>query len=341
METPFAPTDGRRGVGGDGIHPALPWSWFAAPCPRPQLTARSPVPPPFRSCLRAQCYVTVYDTPVLRVDGVPFPAGSTTDNDGATRECVTFIVLLPPKTILHAATLTSPAAEIDSDVQDWNRHPAPEDEHPLALAFPLGGDGPWLCTQGEGGELTHFFSGNLHAVDFRCDVGTPLLAVGPGTVVEVSDENTLTGIAVSNLFKWNSVMIQIDAAEGDAAARVAESEREGASEVGGGGKVWGGPLYVEYVHIKAGSACVKIGDRVTAGQKICESGSVGFSPEPHLHFTAFRSREPTAPTTRVRFRVDAPAGGDGEGRGGGGGGAYVPQAGKWYDAGGEKPAPGS
>jgi murein DD-endopeptidase MepM/ murein hydrolase activator NlpD len=35
---------------------------------------------------------------------------------------------------------------------------------------------------------------------------------------------------------------------------------------------------------------VKVGDRVKRGDKLCESGGVGFSPEPHLHFTAFRSK---------------------------------------------------
>ena len=75
---------------------------------------------------------------------------------------------------------------MDSDVQAWRRHPMPHDEHSAVVGFPVGGAGPFLCTQGEGGALTHFFSGNLHAVDFRCAVGTPLLAVRAGTVVEVA-----------------------------------------------------------------------------------------------------------------------------------------------------------
>ena len=350
--------------------------------------------------------MSVYDNPVLDGEGNPFTPGISTDNDGNTRACVTFILLLPPKTILHAAVLTVPTSDIDSDVQDWNKHPAPQDEHPLVVSFPVGGTGPYLCTQGEGGSLTHFFSGNLHAVDFRCEVGTPLLAVGSGTVVEISQENTLTGVAVSNLFKWNSVMIQLDTDDDAASASVSSPPEDdgggggggdvldgndgggaagtsgvstggegggGASGGGGGGvgggggggggggdgssSVWGGDLYVEYVHIKAGSCCVRVGDRVTAGQKICESGSVGFSPEPHLHFTAFRSREPTAPTTRVRFRggggggpvAAGEAGEEGRGGGGGGGGgggegggsvaAYVPLAGRYYNVDGEQPAP--
>jgi hypothetical protein len=225
------------------------------------------------------------------------------------------------------------------------------------------------------------------------------VAVGAGVVVEISQENTLTGVAVSNLFKWNSVMLQLDDGDASAAASASVSsspddagadvdaatagagegnggsaavrgdvggrggggggegggeggnrgeggngrEQVGGKVGGGSSSVWGGALFVEYVHIKAGSCCVAVGERVSAGQKICESGSVGFSPEPHLHFTAFRSREPTAPTTRVRFRGGGGEGG-GEGGGGGGGGgaagaAYIPVAGQYYNVRGEQPAP--
>lgn len=129
-----------------------------------------------------------------------------------------------------------------------------------------------------------------------------MLAAGDGIVVEVQQENTLTGIAVSNLFKWNSVMIQLDEHTAEA----------------GGAEGRGGPLFVEYVHIEAGSCCVRPGDRVAAGQQICRSGSVGFSPEPHLHFTAFRSKDPSAPTVRVRLKGE--------------GGGYIPVAGSWYNS---------
>jgi septal ring factor EnvC (AmiA/AmiB activator) len=123
-------------------------------------------------------------------------------------------------------------------------------------------------------------------------------------------------------------------------------------------------LYVEYVHVAARSACVAVGERVRRGQKICKSGSVGFSPEPHLHFTAFRSRDPAAPTVRVRFaaeprrRIDtknqltaqsasegaadaasaksANASSDASSDDGA---TFSPVAGRWYDAAGEAPAP--
>lgn len=293
-------------------------------------------------------YVTVYDHPVLRADGTPHAPGRTVNADGVERECVTFIMTLPPRTIMHAARLADVTAEIDSDVQDWSTHPAPEDEHPLALGFPLGsrpgGDSEnaarqdaYLCTQGENGGLTHFFSGNLHAVDFRCPVGCEVLAVADAEVVEVRDKETVTGIATANLFRWNSVMLKVK-------TRDADDEKPN-----------GGDLYVEYVHVAARSACVAVGERVRRGQKICASGSVGFSPEPHLHFTAFRSRDPAAPTVRVRFAAEprrrrresegtadaasaksANASSDASSEDGA---TFSPVAGRWYDAAGEAPAP--
>jgi hypothetical protein len=297
-------------------------------------------------------YVTVYDHPVLRADGTPHAPGRTVNADGVERECVTFIMTLPPRTIMHAARLADVTAEIDSDVQDWSTHPAPEDEHPLALGFPLGsrpgGDSEndsenaaYLCTQGENGGLTHFFSGNLHAVDFRCPVGCEVLAVADAEVVEVRDEETVTGIATANLFRWNSVMLKVETRDD------ADDEKPNGPN--------GGDLYVEYVHVAARSACVAVGERVRRGQKICASGSVGFSPEPHLHFTAFRSRDPAAPTVRVRFAAEprrrrresegtadaasaksANASSDASSEDGA---TFLPVAGRWYDAAGEAPAP--
>lgn len=250
-------------------------------------------------------YITIFETRVLGAKGQELVQGVSTDNNGRTSKCVTLIVLCPPNIFAHLCILDIPSSEditktrIESDVQEWDKHPKPNDEHPEPLLLPLQG-GPFLCTQGENGELTHFFSGNLHAIDFRCPVGTPLVAVGDGVVVDAKDSNTLTGISVSNLFEWNSILLLIDTNIPD--------------------KRDGGELYVEYVHIQ--KALVKKGERVTKGQTIGLSGSVGFSPEPHLHFSAFRTSEPTAPTVRVRFQ--APETGSDSFQ------LVLPEAGKWY-----------
>ena len=144
--------------------------------------------------------------------------------------------------------------------------------------------------------MTHFFAGNLHAIDWACPVGTPLVAVGDGIVVESRDSNTLlSGIATTNLFEWNSIVLQLmDASSIDK-----------------------DPLFVEYVHIQ--SSKVQPGEHVVRGQVIGTSGSVGFSPEPHLHFCAYRSADTTAPTVQVEFATT-------DGR------RFLPVAGEWYDA---------
>ena len=309
---------------------------------------------------RRVCYVTVYDVPVMGKHGRALPPGNSIDNDGNRRECTTFIVLCPPTTFVHLGQLrlgrgqSLADVELDSDVRDYQEHPHPDDTHTRRIGFPLlckgaddgvdSSDGAcsdvalseYLCSQGEGGHLTHYMTGNYHAIDFRCPVGTPCVAVCDGTVVECQDGNTLTGVAVGNLFKWNSISIRAD--ENDGGDEVNNGSQEATSDhattndgtnpaING---EQGGPLYLEYVHIQAGSICVKPGDRVKKGQIICRSGGVGFSPEPHLHFSAFRSDDPTAPTVRVWF----------EGRGDDGGcdGAgeeksplFIPQAGSLYN----------
>mmetsp|Transcript_21674 Transcript_21674/g.51393 ORF Transcript_21674/g.51393 Transcript_21674/m.51393 type:complete len:460 (+) Transcript_21674:199-1578(+) len=319
-------------------------------------------------------YVTVFETAVVGGNGRELILGSTTDNDGKTWSCVTFIVLCPPRVFCHLCYLDIPPGtdlsdvRIESDVSEWRRHPDPSDEHPFRIGFPLdcgtgsgsgsrsgSGNGTaittktktktssFLCTQGEDGELTHFFSGNLHAIDFRCPVGTPLLAVGDGTVLEANDGNTLTGISVTNLFRWNSILIQLETveaggdgdADGDADGNGQRNDNDNGNNNNSNGNSNdndaggnGGPLFVEYVHISR--SLVRAGDKVTRGQVIGYSGSVGFSPEPHLHFSAFRSSDADAPTVRVLFESSSESycsGSDPDT-------AFLPRAGEWYNASG-------
>ncbi|KAG7369662.1 peptidase [Nitzschia inconspicua] len=263
-------------------------------------------------------YVTVYDIEVVGADGISLTPGSTTDNQGTSSSCITFIVLVPPCVFVHLCYLVIPAEvdditslRIESDVSPWQQHPNPNDEHTLRIGFPLGkvpasadivkaspsssALPSYLCTQGEGGELTHFFSGNLHAIDFQCPVGTELLAVADGIVIDVKYDNTLTGIAVTNLYEWNSIILQIckQKDRNDSLPASDDSHVDNILEHSDG------PLFVEYVHIQ--TSLVQKGDTVKKGQIIGYSGSVGFSPEPHLHFSAFRSSDPKAPTVRVLF----------------------------------------
>ena len=67
------------------------------------------------------------------------------------------------------------------------------------------------------------------------------------------------------------------------------------------------------------------GDRVSAGQPLCESGDAGFCPTPHLHLQLQEGEEDSAPT--VLFALL-----DHEGN------PYFPVAGKWYGSRGEMDA---
>jgi hypothetical protein len=88
-----------------------------------------------------------------------------------------------------------------------------------------------------------------------------------------------------------------------------------------------GAVFVEYVHVRAGSCRVAAGDRVAAGQTLCESGDVGFCPSPHLHLQVHRSSAPKAPTVPFSLVCRCAAGPK---AGAGTLGAHVPQAGLWY-----------
>jgi murein DD-endopeptidase MepM/ murein hydrolase activator NlpD len=172
----------------------------------------------------------------------------------------------------------------------------------------------FLCTQGMGGRLTHFFKESHHAIDFRCDEGTEVLAMADGVVTEISQTNVVTGCHCSNLAKWNSISLAVDNKPdhqyptGSGEDKAAEGELPAPST-----------FTVEYVHIAPNSAMVAVGDRVRAGQVLCSTGRIGFAPEPHLHLEIHRTDDLKGPS--VRFEL-ASARGKGS--------PYMPMAGGKY-----------
>jgi Peptidase family M23 len=304
-------------------------------------------------------FVTIYDGLIRGRNGQILSSGTTTSSrsllelgsteattaDGPSRECTTLIVLCPPSMCCHMCHLpnTISAECIDSDVQVWVPHPDPQDFHPRTISFPLlspSSSTAFLCTQGIGGSLTHFLRGNLHAIDFACPAGTPIVAVGHGTVVQVrTDCSHVSGIAVSNLFHWNSILLELNHDDGsnacinieiDAPEESDEGDHRNSATDGDASLPRVGPLFIEYVHIA--TAAVSVGERVEDGQVIGTSGGVGFSPEPHLHLAAYRSAEATAPTCGVRFHV---AGTPSLPRP-----TFLPAAGQWYSVHGPVPFDG-
>mmetsp|Transcript_34061 Transcript_34061/g.81524 ORF Transcript_34061/g.81524 Transcript_34061/m.81524 type:complete len:427 (+) Transcript_34061:175-1455(+) len=280
------------------------------------------------------CFVTVFDVDVCDVNGQTLTGGTTSDST-ATRKCTTFIVLCPRHTFVHMCSLRPgqylasnvpleswAQVEIKSDVQPLSRHLEIDDEHPYLMHFPFvcdkGSDvmspdedeRAYFCSQSEHGQLTHYFAGNHHAIDFACPMGTMLHSPVDGTVVQVNDTgggegHEVSGIAATNMFQWNSIMLRVDDDQS--------------------------PLFVELVHIQTKSCVVKCGDKVRRGQLICRSGSVGFSPEPHVHMAAYRSAENAAATVRFRFKRRAGRASEETGESSR---AFVAMAGGWYTSSG-------
>ena len=271
------------------------------------------------------------------------------------RNCTTLIVLCPPRTVGHLCYLEHTNDDIsyyenciDSDIQIWKSHPNIPDVHHRTIRFPLLTSSTtkdtetlssavssalspsYLCTQGVGGSLTHFLIGNYHAIDFSCPIGTPIIAVGNGTIEQVhmmshpNNENTtaVTGIAVSNLFHWNSILLRLD--DNDTDNKDVPDNIESVTESTNieYGTSTNNALFVEYVHIA--TSIVQVGEHVTEGQIIGTTGSVGFSPEPHLHIAAYRTSDNFAPTCGFDFH--SAGSNDSNERT-----TFLPVAGKWYN----------
>lgn len=105
--------------------------------------------------------------------------------------------------------------------------------------------------------------------------GEPVLAVADGTVVTVLDRRRdHRGRDTWPTLVWMMVI-------------------EGfLRELGGAGRILGNHVVVDhgdgvwsaYAHLRRGSARVRPGDRVVAGQPLGEVGNTGNTTEPHLHF---------------------------------------------------------
>ena len=256
---------------------------------------------------------------------------------------ITFIMTLPPLVAIRVAKVklapwVAGDASLNKLAFPLDKHPAPDAPPPASLPsngitfaqFPLAGAGPFLCTQGCGGKMTHFFKESHHAIDLRCPVGTPLLALADGVVTEVTEESHVSGIHCLNLCEWNSISI-----------------------AGAGG------ITVEYVHIHPHSTTVKVGDAVKAGTVVAMSGSIGFAPEPHVHIEVHNTDDLRGPSVKFYLKPTVEDGQQGVGGGGGGSGgggaaataataagggsssssgagaAYCPVVGKFYGPSGE------
>lgn len=231
----------------------------------------------------------------------PLRKGQYVSENGDTRQITTLVLILEPHQVMDLCMIDYDGTgelELSSDIKElpegWNFSclENKSDEEPIGpYLFPIGGNKKVYCSQGVNGAFTHFYPQTRYAVDLACSIGTEILAVADGIVLEVNQSNVVSGIHVDNLFKWNSIMLQLD--DGN---------------------------FVEYVHIQTNSALVKKGDHVKEGQVICKAGNIGFCPSPHLHIQFHKSQELNAPTVPFTFKTPNSSGKP-----------FCPLAGKLYD----------
>ncbi len=100
--------------------------------------------------------------------------------------------------------------EVSSDIKDIASYDISVDlkrltttieELPCYL-FPFNSSSLFLCSQSCGGCFTHFFPETKFAIDINAPVGTPLIAIEDGEVVHIKQDNKVSGIHCTNLFKW-------------------------------------------------------------------------------------------------------------------------------------------
>ncbi len=130
---------------------------------------------------------------------------------------------------------------------------AKNDKQPFL--FPVSSKTSHRITQSFNGKFSHFSKPNIYAVDIATPVGTYISAAKAGTVIWVKDDYHMGGRKEYFLDKANYVNIL---------------HEDG--------------TYAVYAHILLGSAMVKPGDVVEAGERIARAGSSGYSTGPHLHF---------------------------------------------------------
>jgi len=97
------------------------------------------------------------------------------------------------------------------------------------------------------------------AVDFIVPLGTKILAPLDGEVIEVVDGNSRFGDTDEFVDDLNYITIKHPNGE-----------------------------YSQPAHLEKGSAKVKVGDRVVAGQELGVTGNSGWMDKPHLHLLVFR-----------------------------------------------------
>jgi murein DD-endopeptidase MepM/ murein hydrolase activator NlpD len=144
--------------------------------------------------------------------------------------------------------------------------------------MPFGGAQARELSQGVGGRFSHTGPAR-HSFDFAMPSGTPVLAARNGRVVAVRDGHRDSGRLKLRYDQANAV--EVLHADGTVAV---------------------------YSHLRKGIR-VQVGDSVTTGQHIGDSGDSGYSTGPHLHFMVWRRLADLSWTSvPIRFEDGSTAG---------------------------------
>ena len=115
-------------------------------------------------------------------------------------------------------------------------------------------------TQAAPESITHVDPSSRNAVDIAMPVGTAIHAAREGVVINVAARHFRSGLSPQNMDEANFVQIMHD---------------DGTHAI--------------YAHLQLDTVRVKVGQRISRGEYVANSGNTGFSSGPHLHFVVLRN----------------------------------------------------
>jgi murein DD-endopeptidase MepM/ murein hydrolase activator NlpD len=141
---------------------------------------------------------------------------------------------------------------------------------PYRAPFAIGST--YAVSQAYPTRITHTTADSQYAVDIALPDGTPVYSAREGTVINVRHDSFRNGMSAAMLDQAN--VIEILHEDGTIAI---------------------------YAHLHWDSIRVRIGERVTRGQYIADSGNTGFTSGPHLHFAVIRNAGAEDVSVPVQF----------------------------------------